>query len=115
MNNTILCNFSTVNADNLSRPFLKKISFIRPGGLSTLGLVQIEFTEPPKIIQQLRLKAESEGREQPIFTIDSISEYGVVLNTVGSRDETTVPIDYFYIPTHCIACIHTVDTAKFHL
>jgi len=113
MDNTIECNFSmTCGEDgNLSRSFLKKISFIRPDGLETLGLVHLEFTEIPDAIQKIRSERETEGCKPPFFTIDSISEHGVVLADAGTNDAKSPASHYFYIPTHHIACIHTVDVS----
>lgn len=113
MDNTIECNFGMTCGDdgNLSRPFLRKISFIRPGGLETLGLVHLEFTEIPEAIRKIRSKREAEGCESPFFTIDSISEHGVLLADSGRNDAKRPASHYFYIPSHRIACIHTVDAS----
>lgn len=111
MDNTIECNFGMTcgHECNLSRSFLKKISFIRPGGLETLGLVHLEFTEIPAAIQKIRAERQAQGCEPPFFTIDSISEHGAVLADTGATDAKSPASHYFYIPTHRIACIHTAD------
>ncbi len=111
MSNTIECNFGTTCGDdgNLARPFLKKISFIRPAGLKTLGLVQVEFAQIPEAIKRARDEMQAKGWHPPYFTIDSISEYGAVLTDTGGSDRNSSAEHFFFVPIHNIACIHATN------
>lgn len=108
MKNTIECNFSSTCGDpeNPTRSFLRKIKLIHPDGLTNLGLVEIAFTTMPNAIQQLITDRSAAGNKSPFFTIDSLSEHGIVLTDSGRPDENRAPSQYFFIPISQIACIH---------
>jgi hypothetical protein len=113
MNSTIECNFGVACADdgNLTRPFLKKISFIRPDSLSTLDRILIEFADVPESIQRICSDKEAQGCKPPFFTIDSISECGVVLSDAGRDATSNAGFRSIYIPLNRIACLHTFSSS----
>lgn len=108
MNNMIECNFSQACSDpeNPTRSFLNKIKLIHPDGLTNLGLVEIAFTTMPDVIKELIEERVAAGSKSPLFTVDSLSEHGVVLTDAGRTDENRAPSQYFFIPISQIACIH---------
>lgn len=110
MRKTITCEFSDHHLDHHPNT----ITFVNEIGPPAMGAlsgkkIRVEILNVPEAIQQVCELSRSEDGEDPIFTIDTLTQHGLQLYhviTVGGKLQQDCVI---FVPMANIACIHTAD------